>query len=119
MGVTRLARINPGRALAAKQALATRFEFTAEQTAQMHSLITRHSLFASECSAAVLDYRSTRGTEERRVDRDLPAVNPKEQPTGTSFRQAYEWLSPSKRLSDEWQYWRVIAARTPGEAEQV
>ncbi len=116
MGVTRLARINPGRALAAKQALATRFEFTAEQTAQMHSLITRHSLFAQ--SAAPQSWITDRLAELKNDElTEIYLRSTLRTADWVSFRQAYEWLSPSKQLSDEWQYWRVIAA-APGEAEQ-
>ena len=116
MGVTRLARINPGRALAAKEALASRFEFTAEQTTQMHSLITRHSLFAQ--SAAPQSWITDR-LEELKNDEltEIYLRSTLRIADWVSFRHAYEWLSLDKRLSDEWQYWRVIAA-APGEAEQ-
>ena len=53
IGVKRLAKVNPKRALDAMQALSKRFEFDATQQTMISSLIVRHSLFAK--SAAPVD----------------------------------------------------------------
>ncbi len=116
MGVKRLAKVNPKRALDAMQVLSKRFDFDATQQTVMNSLIVRHSLFAK--SAAPLDWITARLAELREdelteiylrstiADSDWP-----------SFRAGYEWLSASRQTSDEWRYWRVMAA-APGEAER-
>ena len=116
VGVKGLARVNPKRALDAMQALSKRFEFDATQQTVMNSLIVRHSLFAK--SAAPLDWVTSRLAELR--DDELTEIYLRStiaEADWLSFRTGYEWLSASRQTSDEWRYWRVMAA-APGEAER-
>ena len=116
VGVKGLARVNPKRALDAMQALSKRFDFDATQQTVMNSLIVRHSLFAK--SAAPLDWVTSRLAELR--DDELTEIYLRStiaEADWLSFRTGYEWLSASRQTSDEWRYWRVMAA-APGEAER-
>ena len=116
MGVKRLAKVNPKRALDAMQALSKRFEFDATQQTMITSLIVRHSLFAK--SAAPVDWVTSRLAELR--DDELTEIYLRStiaEADWSSFRMGYEWLSASRQTSDEWRYWRVMAA-APGEAER-
>ena len=116
MGVKRLAKVNPKRALDAMQTLSKRFEFDQTQQTVMNSLIVRHSLFAK--SAAPLDWVTSRLAELR--DDELTEIYLRSTIAAAdwpSFRMGYEWLSASRQTSDEWRYWRVMAA-APGEAER-
>lgn len=113
-GIKRLARVNPGRAFEALQQLERRFSFSDEQMRAMHSPIVRHSLFAK--SAAPIEWLMSR----------LPALGDDElteiylrstiaNADWEAFRIAFQWLSVEKQATDEWRYWRVMAAG-PGEA---
>ena len=116
MGVKRLAKVNPKRALDAMQALSKRFEFDAAQQTVMNGLIVRHSLFAK--SAAPWNWVTSRLAELR--DDELTEIYLRStiaKADWPSFRTGYEWLSASRQTSDEWRYWRVMAA-APGEAER-
>jgi soluble lytic murein transglycosylase len=116
MGVKRLAKVNPKRALDAMQALSKRFEFDAAQQTLMNGLIVRHSLFAK--SAAPWNWVTSRLAELR--DDELTEIYLRStiaKADWPSFRTGYEWLSASRQTSDEWRYWRVMAA-APGEAER-
>jgi soluble lytic murein transglycosylase len=116
MGVKRLAKVNPKRALDAMQALSKRFEFDAAQQTAMNGLIVRHSLFAK--SAAPWNWVTSRLAELR--DDELTEIYLRStiaKADWPSFRTGYEWLSASRQTSDEWRYWRVMAA-APGEAER-
>ena len=116
MGIKRLAKVNPKRALDAMQALSKRFEFDESQLTTMHSLIVRHSLFAK--SAAPDDWVKSRLAELR--DDELTEIYLRStigDADWPNFRVAYEWLSAERQASDEWRYWRVMAA-APGEAER-
>ena len=116
MGVKRLAKVNPKRALDAMQALSKRFEFDAAQQTVMNGLIVRHSLFAK--SAAPWNWVTSRLAELR--DDELTEIYLRStiaKADWPSFRAGYEWLSASRQTSDEWRYWRVMAA-APGEAER-
>ena len=116
MGVKRLAKVNPKRALDAMQTLSKRFEFDQTQQTVMNSLIVRHSLFAK--SAAPLDWVTSRLAELR--DDELTEIYLRSTIAAAdwpSFRMGYEWLSATRQTSDEWRYWRVMAA-APGEAER-
>ena len=116
MGIKRLAKVNPKRALDAMQALSKRFEFDESQQTTMHSLIVRHSLFAK--SAAPDDWVKSRLAELR--DDELTEIYLRStigDADWPNFRVAYEWLSAERQASDEWRYWRVMAA-APGEAER-
>jgi soluble lytic murein transglycosylase len=98
------------------QALSKRFEFDESQQTTMHSLIVRHSLFAK--SAAPDDWVQSRLAELR--DDELTEIYLRStigDADWPSFRVAYEWLSAERQASDEWRYWRVMAA-APGEAER-
>lgn len=115
IGVKRLARVNPGKAFNALQTLTQRFDFTANQVSEMHALIVRHSLFAK--SAAPAQWMREQLME---LDNDelteIYLRSKIEAADWTGLREAYTWLSESKQTSDEWLYWRAIAAG-PGEAE--
>ncbi len=114
-GVKRLAKVNPKRALETMQVLSNRFQFDASQQTVINSLIVRHSLFAK--SAAPLDWVTSRLAELR--DDELTEIYLRSmisEAEWSSFRTGYEWLSASRQTSDEWRYWRVMAAA--GEAER-
>ena len=115
VGVKRLARVNPGKAYDALQELTKRFEFDAGQLVEMHSLLVRHSLFAKSAAPAqwVLEQLMTLDDDEL-TEIHLRAKI--ETADWTGFREAYTWLSAEKQNTDEWRYWRAIAAG-PGEAE--
>jgi soluble lytic murein transglycosylase len=116
MGVKRLAKVNPTRALGALQSLSKRFEFDPTQQTEMNSLIVRHSLFAK--SAAPRDWVTSHLAELR--DDELTEIYLRStiaEADWQSFRAGYEWLSLVRQTSDEWRYWRVMAA-APGEAER-
>ena len=115
IGVKRLARVNPGKAYNALQESTTRFDFEAGQLREMHGLIVRHSLFAKSAAPAqwVLEQLMALDDDEL-TEIHLRATI--ETADWTGFREAYTWLSAEKQNTDEWRYWRAIAAG-PGEAE--
>ena len=91
------------------QTLSKRFEFDQTQQTTMNSLIVRHSLFAK--SAAPLDWVTSRLAELR--DDELIEIYLRStiaKADWPSFREAFEWLSVGRQTSDEWRYWRVMAA---------
>ena len=115
VGVKRLARVNPGKAYSALQELMTRFDFDAGQLHGMHSLIVRHSLFAKSAAPAQWVLEQLMALD----DDELTEIHLRakiETADWTGFREAYTWLSAEKQNTDEWRYWRAIAAG-PGEAE--
>ena len=115
IGVKRLARVNPGKAYNALQELTKRFEFEASQLRDMHSLIVRHSLFAKSAAPAQWVLEQLMALD----DDELTEIHLRakiETADWTGFREAYTWLSAEKQKTDEWRYWRAIAAG-PGEAE--
>lgn len=115
VGVKRLARVNPGKSHNALQELTQRFDFTADQLNEMTSLIVRHSLFAK--SAAPMEWvrdRLIALQEDELTEIYLRAQI--EKADWARFREAYVWLSQRRKNTDEWQYWRAIAAG-PGDAE--
>jgi soluble lytic murein transglycosylase len=115
LGIKRLARVNPGKAFTALQALSERFDFRADQRIEMQSLIARHSLFAK--SAAPQEW--VRGALISLKEDELTEIYLRAQIDAAdwvAFREGFNWLSEGKQAADEWQYWRAIAAG-PGEAE--
>ena len=115
VGVKRLARVNPGKAYSALQELMTRFDFDAGQLHGMQSLIVRHSLFAKSAAPAQWVLEQLMALD----DDELTEIHLRakiETADWTGFREAYTWLSAEKQNTDEWRYWRAIAAG-PGEAE--
>ena len=116
MGVKRLAKVNPKRALDAMHTLEKRFTFDESQRTTMQSLIVRHSLFAK--SAAPEDWVESRLAALR--DDELTEIYLRStvaKANWPKFRAAYTWLSDERQATDEWRYWRVMAAG-PGEAER-
>ena len=115
VGVKRLARVNPGKAYKALQELITRFDFEAGQLSEMHGLIVRHSLFAKSAAPAqwVLEQLMALDDDELTEIHLRAKIETADWP---GFREAYTWLSAEKQNTDEWRYWRAIAAG-PGEAE--
>ena len=115
VGVKRLARVNPGKAHEALQELTQRFDFTADQLGEMTGLIARHSLFAN--SAAPVEWvRETLITLQEDELTEIYLRAQIEEADWARFREAYDWLSDRRKNTDEWQYWRAIAA-APGDAE--
>lgn len=115
IGVKRLARVNPGKAYNALQELKTRFDFETGQLSEMHGLIVRHSLFAKSAAPAQWILEQLMALD----DDELTEIHLRatiETADWTGFREAYTWLSAEKQNTDEWRYWRAIAAG-PGEAE--
>lgn len=115
VGVKRLARVNPGKAYNALQELKTRFDFETGQLSEMHGLIVRHSLFAKSAAPAQWILEQLMALD----DDELTEIHLRakiETADWTGFREAYTWLSAEKQSTDEWRYWRAIAAG-PGEAE--
>lgn len=115
VGVKRLARVNPGKAYNALQELKTRFDFETGQLSEMHGLIVRHSLFAKSAAPAQWILEQLMALD----DDELTEIHLRatiETADWTGFREAYTWLSAEKQNTDEWRYWRAIAAG-PGEAE--
>lgn len=115
VGVKRLARVNPGKAYNALQELITRFDFEASQLSEMHGLIVRHSLFAKSAAPAQWILEQLMALD----DDELTEIHLRakiETADWTGFREAYTWLSAETQNTDEWRYWRAIAAG-PGEAE--
>ena len=115
VGVKRLARVNPGKAYNALQQLITRFDFETDQLSEMHGLIVRHSLFAKSAAPAQWVLEQLMALD----DDELTEIHLRakiETADWTGFREAYTWLSGEKQNTDEWRYWRAIAAG-PGEAE--
>ncbi len=115
VGVKRLARVNPGKAYKAMQELTQRFDFYAGQLVEMHSLIVRHSLFAKSAAPAHWVLQQLMALD----DDELTEIHLRakiETADWTGLREAYTWLSAEKQKTDEWRYWRAIAAG-PGEAE--
>lgn len=115
MGVIRLARVNPRRALAAMESLEADLEFSSTQRRQMVSMIVRHSLFAQ--SAAPEEWLITEIEALR--DDELTGIFLRKtiaESRWPDYRKAYEWLSDGVRGEDEWRYWRALAA-AEGEAE--
>ena len=99
MGVKRLAKVNPKRALDAMQALSKRFEFDAAQQTVMNGLIVRHSLFAK--SAAPWNWVTSRLAELR--DDELTEIYLRStiaKADWPSLRTGYEWLSASRQTRD-------------------
>lgn len=115
VGVKRLARVNPGKAYNALQELTTRFDFEAGQLSEMHGLIVRHSLFAKSAAPVqwVLEQLMALDDDELTEIHLRAKIETADWP---GFREAYTWLSAEKQNTDEWRYWRAIAAG-PGEAE--
>ena len=114
LGVKRLARVNPGKAYNALQELTKRFEFEADQLAEMHSLIVRHSLFAKSAAPAQWVLEQLMALDDDELT-EIYLRAKIERADWTGFREAYTWLSAEKQNTDEWRYWRAIAAG-PGEA---
>ena len=115
VGVKRLARVNPGKAYNALKELKTRFDFEAGQLSEMHGLIVRHSLFAKSAAPAQWILEQLMALD----DDELTEIHLRakiETADWTGFREAYTWLSAETQNTDEWRYWRAIAAG-PGEAE--
>ncbi|EHQ57157.1 soluble lytic murein transglycosylase-like protein [gamma proteobacterium HIMB55] len=115
VGVKRLARVNPGKAYNALQELKTRFDFETGQLSEMQGLIVRHSLFAKSAAPAQWILEQLMALD----DDELTEIHLRakiETADWTGFREAYTWLSAEKQSTDEWRYWRAIAAG-PGEAE--
>lgn len=115
IGIKRLARVNPGKAFNALKTLTQRFDFTLNQLSEMHGLIVRHSLFAKSAAPA----QWVREQLMRLDNDELTEIYLRsriETADWTGLREAYTWLSASKQSTDEWRYWRAIAAG-PGEAE--
>ena len=115
VGVKRLARVNPGKAYNALRELITRFDFEAAQLSEMHGLIVRHSLFAKSAAPAQWVLEQLMALD----DDELTEIHLRakiETADWAGFREAYTWLSAEKQNTDEWRYWRAIAAG-PGEAE--
>lgn len=115
VGVKRLARVNPGKAYNALQELITRFDFETGQLSEMHGLIVRHSLFAKSAAPVqwVLEQLMALDDDELTEIHLRAKIETADWP---GFREAYTWLSAEKQNTDEWRYWRAIAAG-PGEAE--
>lgn len=115
IGTKRLARVNPGKAYNALQELTKRFDFGERQLREMHGLIVRHSLFAKSTAPAqwVLEQLMALDNDELT---EIYLRTTIETADWTGFREAYTWLSADKQNTDEWRYWRAIAAG-PGEAE--
>ena len=115
VGVKRLARVNPGKAYNALQELITRFDFETSQLSEMHGLIVRHSLFAKSAAPPQWVLEQLMALD----DDELTEIHLRakiETADWAGFREAYTWLSAEKQNTDEWRYWRAIAAG-PGEAE--
>ena len=115
VGVKRLARVNPGKAYNALQELKARFDFETGQLSEMHGLIVRHSLFAKSAAPAQWILEQLMALD----DDELTEIHLRatiETADWTGFREAYTWLSAEKQNTDEWRYWRAIAAG-PGEAK--
>ena len=81
----------------------------------MHGLIVRHSLFAKSAAPAQWVLEQLMAID----DDELTEIHLRakiETADWAGFREAYTWLSAEKQNTDEWRYWRAIAAG-PGEAE--
>ena len=115
IGTKRLARVNPGKAYNALQELTKRFDFGERRLREMHGLIVRHSLFAKSTAPAqwVLEQLMALDNDELS---EIYLRTMIETADWAGFREAYTWLSADKQNTDEWRYWRAIAAG-PGEAE--
>jgi soluble lytic murein transglycosylase len=117
MGVTRLARVNPLRALTAMESLDTSIDFSTAQRQQMVSMIVRHSLFARSAAPEswVIEQVDTLRDDELTgiFLRKMIAEN-----RWLDYRTAYQWLSQEAQVQDEWRYWRAMGA-AEGEAEEA
>lgn len=116
MGVTRLARVNPLRALTAMESLDASIEFSPAQRRQMTSMIVRHSLFARSAAPEswVIEQIDTLRDDELTgiFLRKMISEN-----RWLEYRTAYQWLSQEVKGEDEWRYWRAMGA-ADGEAEE-
>ncbi len=115
VGVKRLARVNPGKAYNALQELTKRFDFDARQLNEMHGLIVRHSLFAKSAAPAQWMLEQLMALDDDELT-EIYLRTKIETADWPGVREAYTWLSAEKQTTDEWRYWRAIAAG-PGEAE--
>ena len=116
MGVTRLARVNPLRALTAMESLDASIQFSTAQRRQMTSMIVRHSLFARSAAPEswVIEQIDTLRDDELTgiFLRKMISEN-----RWLDYRTAYQWLSQEVKGEDEWRYWRAMGA-ADGEAEE-
>jgi soluble lytic murein transglycosylase len=115
IGLLRLARVNPQRALNGFNEAQQTQPFTHQQVQRIERTVLRHSLFAQ--SAASPDWISE--ALARLLDDELTEIqlrNLIRQSDWTAILTALDWLSEQSRDKGEWRYWRARALHALGDS---